>query len=94
MTSSTVLAHAASINRLLGRLAEAYDLVIIDGNRLSHKNPRLIGTGDQAMLDAALVIVDAELSLRQRVDSAVELLRLQGIQAIGMAENFHSEAKA
>jgi Mrp family chromosome partitioning ATPase len=94
MASATVLANAASINRLLGRLAEAYDLVIIDGNRLSHKNPRLIGTGDQAMLDAALVIVDAELSLRQRVDNAVELLRQQGIQAIGMAENFHSEARA
>ncbi len=91
---STIQDHATRINKLIKRLSQAYDFVIIDANRLTHKNPRLLGTGDESVLDAALVIVDAELSLRQRVDVAIDLIRQQGIQSIGIAENFHSEAKS
>jgi Mrp family chromosome partitioning ATPase len=91
---STIQDQAVRINKLIKRLSQAYDFVIIDANRLTHKNPRLLGTGVDGVLDAALVIVDAELSLRQRVDVAIDLIRQQGIQSIGIAENFHSEAKS
>ncbi len=92
--ASTVQNQEVRINKLIKRLSQAYDFVIIDGNRLTHKNPRLLGTGPESILDAAIVVVDAELSLRQRVDVAIDLLRHQGIDSIGIAENFHSEAKA
>lgn len=88
---SIVNDQVGRINKLLKRLSVAYDFVVIDGNRLTQKHPRLVGTGEDSVLDAALVIVDAELSLRQRIDTAIELLREQGIQSIGLAENFHTE---
>ena len=65
-------------------------MVIIDANRVTHKQHQLLGTGTDAVLDATLLIVDAELSLRQRIDTAIELIRQQGIQSIGLVENFHS----
>jgi Mrp family chromosome partitioning ATPase len=94
IAGSIVNEQLPRINKLIKRLSGAYDFVVIDGNRLTQKHPRLIGTGEEAVLDAALVIVDAELSLRQRVDTAVDLIREQGVKSIGLAENFHSEAIA
>ena len=90
IASSHVAAHATRINKLIRRIANAHDMVIIDANRVTHKQSQLLGTGDEAVLDAALLIVDAELSLRQRIDSAIELVRQQGVQSIGLVENFHS----
>lgn len=87
---SQVAVHSIRINKLIKRISNAYDMVIIDANRITQKQSHLLGTGDEAVLDATLLIVDAELSLRQRVDAAVELVRQQGVQSIGLVENFHS----
>ncbi len=91
IAGSVINEQVGRINKLMKRLAGAFDFVVIDGNRLTQKHPRLVGTGEEAVLDAALVIVDAELSLRLRIDTAIELLRQQGVQSIGLAENFHLE---
>ncbi len=69
---------------------QRFDMVIIDSNRLTQKQYQLLGAGKEGVVDAALVIVDSQLSLQQRVDNAIELLKTQGIHSIGLAENFHS----
>ncbi len=90
IAASQVAVHSIRINKLIKRIANAYDMVIIDANRVTQKQSHLLGTGDEAVLDATLLIVDAELSLRQRVDAAVDLVKQQGVQSIGLVENFHS----
>jgi len=88
---SQVQTHQLRINKLLKRIALGYDLVVLDCNRISGKQQTLFGLGDEPVIDAAVVIVDAQLSLRQRVDGAIETLRRNNIQSIGLAENFHSQ---
>ncbi len=90
IATSQIAVHALRINKLIKRISNAYDMVIIDANRLTQKQSQLLGTGDEAVLDAALLIVDAELSLRQRVDAAIDMVRQQGVESIGLVENFHS----
>lgn len=90
-SNSQVEQHQIRINKLLKRIALGYDLVILDCNRIHGKQQTLCGLGDEQVVDAALVIVDAQLSLRQRVDGAIETLRRSNINSIGIAENFHSQ---
>jgi Mrp family chromosome partitioning ATPase len=90
-SNSQVEQHQIRINKLLKRIALGYDLVILDCNRIHGKQQTLCGLGDEQVVDAALVIVDAQLSLRQRVDGAIETLRRNNINSIGIAENFHSQ---
>ena len=90
IATSQIAVHSLRINKLIKRISNAYDMVIIDANRLTQKQSQLLGTGDEAVLDAALLIVDAELSLRQRVDAAIDMVRQQGVESIGLVENFHS----
>ncbi|MCY2975871.1 MAG: P-loop NTPase [Planctomycetota bacterium] len=90
-SNSQVEQHQIRINKLLKRIALGYDLVILDCNRIHGKQQTLCGLGDEQVIDAALVIVDAQLSLRQRVDGAIETLRRSNINSIGIAENFHSQ---
>jgi len=90
-SNSQVETHQIRINKLLKRIALGYDLVILDCNRINGKQQTLCGLGEEQVVDAALVIVDAQLSLRQRVDGAIEVLRRNNINSIGIAENFHSQ---
>jgi len=90
-SNSQVETHQMRINKLLKRIALGYDLVILDCNRINGKQQTLCGLGEDQVIDAALVIVDAQLSLRQRVDGAIEALRRSNINSIGIAENFHSQ---
>jgi Mrp family chromosome partitioning ATPase len=90
-SNSQVEQHQIRINKLLKRIALGYDLVILDCNRIHGKQQTLCGLGEEQVIDAALVIVDAQLSLRQRVDGAIETLRRSNINSIGIAENFHSQ---
>ncbi len=87
---SQVATHTIRINKLIKRISSAYDMVIIDANRVTQKQSQLLGTGEESALDATLLIVDAELSLRQRIDAAVDLVRQQGVQSVGLVENFQS----
>jgi len=88
---SQVQMHQLRVNKLLKRIALGYDLVVLDSNRINGKQQTLLGLGEEPVIDAALVIVDAQLSLRQRVDGAIETLRRNNIHSIGLAENFHSQ---
>jgi Mrp family chromosome partitioning ATPase len=90
-SNTQVETHLVRINKLIKRIALGYDLVILDCNRINGKQQTICGLGDEQVVDAALVIVDAQLSLRQRVDGAIETLRRNNINSIGIAENFHSQ---
>ncbi len=82
--------HQIKINHILRRIARSFDLVIVDCQRLNHKSPQLVGTGEDGVLDAALVVVDTELSVRDRVETTLQLLEEQKITSIGIVENFAS----
>lgn len=90
LSLTQVSRHETRIQKLIKRISNAFDMVILDGNRLNQKQYQLLGAGKDGVIDAAIVIVDSQLSLQQRVDTAVELVKSQGIQSIGLAENFHS----
>jgi hypothetical protein len=63
-------------------------MVFIDTHRINYRSNQLIGTGDDAALDAALVIVDSELSVKERIDTTLQMLHDQKINSIGVVENF------
>lgn len=79
------------INRLLRRISNSFDLVIIDAHRVNQQWHHAIGCGEDAAVDAALVVVDAELSVGSRVESTLELLRHSDIASIGVVENFRAD---
>jgi hypothetical protein len=65
-------------------------MVFIDGNRLNLEQRDLVGVAQETVVDAAIVVVDTELSIKEKVDSAVSILRGMGISSIGLVENFQS----
>jgi Mrp family chromosome partitioning ATPase len=94
LSTHKVEIHRTRINKLLRRISAGYDLTIFDCNRLNVKRPTIVGTGEETVIDAALVIVDAQLSIRSRIDAAVDLLQQQGIGSVGLAENFYAKDAA
>jgi len=76
--------------KLIRRISNAFDMVFIDGNRLNLEQRDLVGVAQETIVDAAIVVVDTELSIKEKVDSAVSILRGMGISSIGLVENFQS----
>ncbi len=76
--------------KLIRRISNAFDMVFIDGNRLNLEQRDLVGVAQETVVDAAIVVVDTELSIKEKVDSAVSILRGMGISSIGLVENFQS----
>ena len=76
--------------KLVRRISNAFDMVFIDGNRLNLEQRDLVGVAQESVVDAAIVVVDTELSIKEKVDSAVSILRGMGISSIGLVENFQS----
>jgi len=76
--------------KLVRRISNAFDIVFIDGNRLNLEQRYLIGAAQENVVDAAIVVVDTELSIKEKVDSAVSILQAMGISSIGLVENFQS----
>ena len=76
--------------KLIRRISNAFDVVFIDGNRLNLEQRDLVGVAQETVVDAAIVVVDTELSIKEKVDSAVSILRGMGISSIGLVENFQS----
>jgi Mrp family chromosome partitioning ATPase len=92
--TSEVKSLRTQINHLLRRIARSFDIVLVDMHRINYKQPEAIGTGDDAALDAVLVVVDAELSVKDRTQTTLQLLSDQKIQSIGIVENFSDFARS
>ncbi len=83
-------ANLQRMAKLIRRISNAFDMVFIDGNRLNLEQRDLVGVAQESVVDAAIVVVDTELSIKEKVDSAVSILQGMGISSIGLVENFQS----
>jgi Mrp family chromosome partitioning ATPase len=76
--------------KLIKRISTLFDIVFIDANRLNLEQRDLVGVSQESVIDAAIVVVDTELSIKEKVDSAVSILQNMGLSSIGLVENFQS----
>jgi len=76
--------------KLIRRVSTVFDMVFIDANRLNLEQRDLIGVSQESVVDAAIVVVDTELSIKEKVDTAVSILQGMGISSVGLVENFQS----
>lgn len=76
--------------KLIKRISTAFDIVFIDSNRLNLEQRDLVGVSQESVIDAAIVVVDTELSIKEKVDSAVGILQNMRLSSIGLVENFQS----
>ncbi len=76
--------------KIVKRISLAYDMVFLDSNRLNLEQRDLIGISQDRVIDAAIVVTDSELSVKEKVDTAVSILHGMGIASVGIVQNFHS----
>lgn len=93
--TAVVPAHQMHANlhrmaKMIKRISTAFEMVFIDSSRLNLEQRDLVGVGQESIIDAAIVVVDTELSIKEKVDSAVGILQGMGISSIGLVENFQS----
>jgi Mrp family chromosome partitioning ATPase len=72
------------IDRLLGRLEGCFDLVIFDGPTIHSWATARIASA----VDSSLIIRDTRSTLETDVATAADRLRRQGVQGIGVVDNF------
>lgn len=90
ISQQQVHANLHRMAKLIRRIANAFDMVFIDANRLNLEQRDMVGAAQETVIDAAIIVVDTELSIREKVDSAVSILQAMGISSIGLVENFQS----
>jgi Mrp family chromosome partitioning ATPase len=90
ISQQQVHANLHRIAKLIRRISNAFDMVFIDANRLNLEQRDMVGVAQEAVVDAAIVVVDTELSIKEKVDSAVSILRGMGVSSVGLVENFQS----
>ncbi|MFN7734426.1 MAG: tyrosine-protein kinase family protein [Pirellula sp.] len=83
----TLLARGS---RFIEQLTQHFDLIILDSCRVHAEQPNLIGVTDNGGLDAAVIVVDSELSVQDKVDQAISILQAAGLTSIGIVENFRA----
>lgn len=76
--------------KVVKRISLAFDMVFLDSNRLNLEQRDLIGISQERTIDAAIVVTDSELSIKEKVDTAVSILHGMGIASVGLVQNFHS----
>jgi Mrp family chromosome partitioning ATPase len=91
VSQQQVHANLHRIAKLIKRISTAFDMVFIDANRLSLEQRDMVGVAQETIVDAAIVVVDTELSVKEKVDSAVSILQDMGLSSIGLVENFQSK---
>jgi Mrp family chromosome partitioning ATPase len=82
-------ANLHRMSKIVKRIASAFDIVILDSNRLNLEQREMVGVSQESIVDAAIVVVDTELSIKEKVDTAVSILQGMGIASVGMVENFN-----
>jgi Mrp family chromosome partitioning ATPase len=85
-----VHANLHRMSKLIRRISTAFDLVILDSGRLHLDQRYLIGVSSERVVDAAVVVYDTELSIKEKIDSAISILQSLGLSSIGLVENFRS----
>jgi Mrp family chromosome partitioning ATPase len=85
-----VHANLHRMSKLIRRISTAFDLVVLDGGRLHLDQRYLIGVSSERVVDAAVVVFDTELSIKEKIDSAISILQSLGLSSIGLVENFRS----
>jgi Mrp family chromosome partitioning ATPase len=85
-----VRANLLRMSKLIRRISNAFDLVILDSCRLHLDQRELIGLSNERAVDAAIVVFDTELSIKEKIDSAISILQSLGMHSIGLVENFRS----
>ena len=90
ISQQQVHANLHRMAKLIRRISNAFDIVFIDANRLNLEQRDMVGVDQESVVDAAIVVVDIELSIKEKVDSAVSILQRMGIASIGLVENFQS----
>ena len=90
ISQQQVHANLHRMAKLIRRISNAFDMVFIDANRLNLEQRDMVGVDQETVVDAAIVVVDTELSIKEKVDSAVSILQRMGIASIGLVENFQS----
>lgn len=76
--------------KMVKRVSMAFDMVFLDSNRLNLEQRDLVGISQDRVVDAAIVVTDSELSVKEKVDTAVSILHGMGIASVGLVQNFHS----
>jgi Mrp family chromosome partitioning ATPase len=89
ISSQQMHANLHRMSKIVKRIASAFDLVLLDSSRLNLEQRDLVGVSQETIVDAAIVVVDTELSIKEKVDTAVSILQGMGIASIGMVENFN-----
>jgi hypothetical protein len=82
-------ANLHRMSKTVKRIASAFDIVLLDSNRLNLEQRELVGVSQETIVDAAIVVVDTELSIKEKVDTAVSILQGMGITSVGIVENFN-----
>jgi Mrp family chromosome partitioning ATPase len=90
LSTEELSASLVRASKLIERIASHFDLIILDSCRISPEQPDLVGVTDDVSLDAAVVVVDSELSVPDKIDAAISLLQDAGLTSIGIVENFRS----
>ena len=90
LSQQQVHANLHRMSKLIRRISNAFDMVFIDANRLNLEQRDMVGVAQETVVDAAIVVVDTELSIKEKVASAVSILQHMGIASIGLVENFQS----
>ncbi len=90
VSQQQVHANLHRMSKLIRRISTAFDLVLLDSNRLNLDQRDLIGVSNESVVDAAVVVVDTELSIKEKIDSALSILQAMGLSSIGLIENFRS----
>lgn len=83
-------ANLSRIARIVKRISSVHDIVFLDSNRLNLEQRDLVGVSQECVVDAAVIVIDSELSIKEKVDTANSILHGMGIASVGMVENFHA----
>ncbi|MCU0708421.1 MAG: P-loop NTPase, partial [Pirellula sp.] len=90
VSQQQVHANLHRMSKLIRRITTAFDFVVLDSCRLNLDQRDLIGVSNESVIDAAVVVVDTELSIKEKIDSAIGILQSMGLTSIGLIENFRS----
>lgn len=90
LSQEQVHVNLLRISKLIRRISTAFDLVILDSSRLNLDQRDLAGVSSDSAVDAAVVVVDSELSIKEKIDSAISILQTMGLGSIGLVENFRA----
>lgn len=90
LSQEQVHVNLLRISKLIRRISTAFDLVVLDSSRLNLDQRDLAGVSSDSAVDAAVVVVDSELSIKEKIDSAISILQTMGLGSIGLVENFRA----